>query len=213
MNDVIKRITELRLIPVIKLNSPNEAAPMARALINGGLPIAEVTFRTDAAEESIKIMHRDYPDIFLGAGTVTTLDQAKRAVAAGACFLVGPGLSESVAQYAMDNEITYFPGVCTPTEIIKAQEYGINVVKFFPAKAFGGLAAIKAISAAFPGVRFVPTGGVNAENVSEYLSSDKVAACGGTWMVDNKLVSEGNWDEIERLIREAVEQIKKLSGE
>lgn len=208
MNNVIEKVAELKLIPVIKLNTPEEAAPMAKALVSGGLPIAEVTFRTDAAEEAIKIMHRDYPEILLGAGTVTTLDQAKKAMAAGACFLVGPGLSEPVAKYAQDNGIAYFPGVCTPTEIIKAQEYGIDVVKFFPAKAYGGLATIKAISAAFPGLKFIPTGGVNTENVCEYLASDKILACGGTWMVDNKLVSEGKWDEIEKLIKEAVSQIK-----
>ena len=208
MNDVIERVAKLKLIPVIKLNTPAEAEPMAKALINGGLPIAEVTFRTDAAEEAIKIMHRDYPEIFLGAGTVTTLDQAKKAVAAGACFLVGPGLSEPVAAFAKENNITYFPGVCTPTEIIKAQEYGINVVKFFPAKAYGGLATIKAISAAFPGVKFIPTGGINADNIAEYLASDVVIACGGSWVVENKLVSAGKWDEIEKLIREAVSQIQ-----
>lgn len=208
MNDVIERVAKLKLIPVIKLNTPAEAEPMAKTLINGGLPIAEVTFRTDAAEEAIKIMHRDYPDIFLGAGTVTTLDQAKKAVAAGASFLVGPGLSEPVAAFAKENNITYFPGVCTPTEIIKAQEYGINVVKFFPAKAYGGLATIKAISAAFPGVKFIPTGGINADNIAEYLVSDVVIACGGSWVVDNKLVSLGKWDEIEKLIREAVTQIQ-----
>ena len=208
MNDVIERVAKLKLIPVIKLNTPAEAEPMAKTLINGGLPIAEVTFRTDAAEEAIKIMHRDYPEIFLGAGTVTTLDQAKKAVAAGACFLVGPGLSEPVAAFAKENNITYFPGVCTPTEIIKAQEYGINVVKFFPAKAYGGLATIKAISAAFPGVKFIPTGGINADNIAEYLASDVVIACGGSWVVENKLVSAGKWDEIEKLIREAVSQIQ-----
>ena len=208
MNDVIERVAKLKLIPVIKLNTPAEAEPMAKTLINGGLPIAEVTFRTDAAEEAIKIMHRDYPDIFLGAGTVTTLDQAKKAVAAGASFLVGPGLSEPVAAFAKENNITYFPGVCTPTEIIKAQEYGINVVKFFPAKAYGGLATIKAISAAFPGVKFIPTGGINADNIAEYLASDVVIACGGSWVVENKLVSAGKWDEIEKLIKEAVSQIQ-----
>ena len=208
MNEVIKRFTELKLIPVIKLDSPDQAIPMAKALLAGGLPIAEVTFRTDAAEESIRIINEKYPEIFLGAGTVTTVDQAKRAVNAGACFLVGPGFSATVAQYAKENNITYLPGVCTPTEIMMALEYGIDVVKFFPAKAFGGVATIKAIAAAFPNVRFVPTGGINAGNVNEYFAFEKVAACGGSWMVDSKLVAAGKWDEIEKLIKEAVEAVK-----
>lgn len=209
MDDVIKRVEKFRLIPVIKLNSPDEARPMAEALARGGLPIAEVTFRTDAAEESIKIIKKEYPGIFLGAGTVINVAQARRAIAAGAKFLVGPGFSASVAECALKEGVTYFPGVCTPTEIISALDYGFDVVKFFPAKASGGLAMIKAIAAAFPGVRFIPTGGVNADNVCEYLNYDRVIACGGTWMVDNKLVTEKRFDKIESLIAEAVDLVKR----
>lgn len=208
MSDVIKKIEEFKLIPVIKINTPDEARPVAEALAKGGLPIAEVTFRTDAAEEAIKIMHEEYPGIFLGAGTVTNVAQARRAIAAGAQFLVGPGFSAGVAEVALKEMVTYIPGVCTPTEIISALEYGIDVVKFFPAKACGGLDYLKAVSAAFPEVRFIPTGGVSEANICDYLAFDKVIACGGTWIVENKLISEKNFEKIERLIEDAVALIK-----
>lgn len=208
MSDVIKKIEEFKLIPVIKINTPDEARPVAEALAKGGLPIAEVTFRTDAAEEAIKIMHEEYPGIFLGAGTVTNVSQARRAIAAGAQFLVGPGFSAGVAEVALKEMVTYIPGVCTPTEIISALEYGIHVVKFFPAKACGGLDYLKAVSAAFPEVRFIPTGGVSEANICDYLAFDKVIACGGTWIVENKLISEKNFEKIERLIEDAVALIK-----
>ena len=204
-----EKIEALRLVPVVVLNDAKNAVPLARALIAGGLPVAEVTFRTAAAEDSIRAIAGAFPEMLVGAGTVTRVSQAKTAVDAGARFLVTPGFSDEVTAWAVDAGVPIFPGVCTPTELMAAMKYSLPVVKFFPAGEYGGLATIKALSGPFPGVRFMPTGGVNPGNVKEYLSSSKVIACGGSWMVKGDLIEAGRFDEIERLTREAVALVRE----
>lgn len=202
--DINAKIESLKLVPVVVLNDARDAVPLAKALIEGGLPVAEVTFRTAAAEDSIRAISQAYPDMLVGAGTVTHVEQAKTAIAAGAKFLVTPGFSDEVTQYAVEQKIPIFPGTCTPTEVMKAMSYGLKVVKFFPASQYGGLNTIKALAGPFPGMRFMPTGGINAGNVKEYLADKHIIACGGSWMVKGDLISAGKFDEIQRLTREAV---------
>lgn len=202
--DVYAKIEELKLVPVVVLDDAKNAQPLAKALIAGGLPVAEVTFRTAAAEESIRNICTAYPDMLVGAGTITNVDQACRAIDAGSKFLVTPGFSEEVTAYAVEHNIPIFPGICTPTELMQSLKYQLKIVKFFPASQYGGLNTIKALSGPFPGIRFMPTGGVSKENVKEYLASSKVVACGGSWMVKGDLIAAGRFDEIERLTREAV---------
>lgn len=209
MDKLLKLVEEKRLVPVVKLDRVEDAKPLGEALIKGGLPVAEVTFRTDAAEESIRIMKKEFPDMLVGAGTVINVEQAKRALDAGAAFLVSPGTSRKVIEFALDQNLPVFPGTCTPSEIMTCLEYGLPVVKFFPAKQYGGLDTIKALAAPFPSVRFMPTGGVNASNINEFLAFDKIIACGGSWMVKDSLIKEGNYDEVVRLTKEAVELVHK----
>jgi 2-dehydro-3-deoxyphosphogluconate aldolase / (4S)-4-hydroxy-2-oxoglutarate aldolase len=205
-----EQIEKLKLVPVVVLNDVKEALPVAKALINGGLPVAEVTFRTDAAEESIRAISKAYPEMLVGAGTVTNLEQAKAAVEAGAKFIVTPGFSDEVTSYAVSNQIPIFPGVCTPSELMRAMSYNLEVVKFFPASQYGGLATINALGGPFPKMRFMPTGGVNPGNVKEYLANKKIIACGGSWMVKGDLVAAGDFSKIEQLTREAVELVKEV---
>lgn len=204
MADVMKMVEEKRVVPVVKLDRVEDAAPLAEALIKGNLPIAEVTFRTDAAEESIRIMSEKFPEMLVGAGTVTNVAQAEKAVAAGAKFIVTPGFSRAVTEYAVKNNIPIFPGICTPTELMFALEFDLPVVKFFPAEQYGGLKTIGALAAPFPKMKFMPTGGVGPKNLKEYLANPKIVACGGSWMVKDSLVKEGKFDEIARLSAEAV---------
>lgn len=208
MNDVMSVIKEKKIVPVVKLDRVEDALPLAKALLDGGLPVAEITFRTDAAEEAIRQIRNKYPEMLCGAGTVVNLDQAERAVSAGAAFIVSPGLSREVIQYAQKNHIPVLPGCCTPTEIMEAMNCGLTVVKFFPAKQFGGLDTIKALSAPFPGMMFMPTGGISAENLRTFLDFNKIYACGGSWMVADNLIKEGRFDEIARLTKDAVELAK-----
>ncbi len=205
--DVNKKVEELKLVPVVVLNDAKDALPLAKALIDGGLPIAEVTFRTAAAADSIKAIADAYPEMIVGAGTVCNVEQAQKALDAGAKFLVSPGFSRAVTEFAIEKGIPVFPGVCTPTEVMMAMEYNLPVVKFFPASNYGGLSTIKALAGPFPGLRFMPTGGINAGNVKEYLADPKIVACGGSWMVKGDLVKEGRFDEITRLTKEAMELI------
>lgn len=207
--NMLPELEAKKLVPVVKLDNVEDAKPLGEALCKGGLPVAEVTFRTDAAEESIRRMRKEFPHMLVGAGTVVTLEQAKRAQDAGASFLVSPGIKRDVVEYALDNNIPIFPGTCTPSEVMMAQGYGLEVVKFFPAKQYGGLATIKALAAPFPGIRFMPTGGVNAENILEFLAYDRIIACGGSWMVKDSLIKAGRFDEIERLTQEAVSLVKQ----
>jgi len=208
MLDVMQQVALRKVVPVVKLDRVEDAKPLAEALCEGGLPVAEVTFRTDAAEESIRIMRNNFPDMLVGAGTVVNLEQAKRALDAGATFIVSPGFSTKVTEFAIDNQIPVFPGTCTPTEVMLAMEYGLKVVKFFPAKQYGGLDTIKALAAPFPTMKFMPTGGINAGNIKEFLAFDKIIACGGSWMVKDSFVKEGNFAEIVKLTKEAVDLVK-----
>ena len=204
MSTAAERFAELGVVPVVVLEDAKDAAPLAKALVEGGLPCAEVTFRTAAAEESIRIMASEYPDMFVGAGTVLTIDQVDRAVAAGAKFIVSPGFDPEIVDYCLSKDIPVFPGVITPSEVAQAVKRGLKVVKFFPAEQFGGVATIKAMAAPYVGLKFMPTGGVNAKNLENYLSCDKIVACGGSWMVKGYLVKAGKFDEIKSLTEEAV---------
>ena len=199
MNNIEKTLEKLKLVPVVKLDKCEDAEPLGEALCQGGLPIAEVTFRTDAAEESIRKMRKEFPQMCVGAGTVVNLEQAKRAVDAGAQFIVSPGFFAKVTEFAIENRIPVFPGTCTPSEVMMAMEYGLSVVKFFPAKQYGGLETIKALAAPFPSMRFMPTGGINMENIKEFLLFDKVIACGGSWMVKPSLIEKGDFGSILRM--------------
>ena len=210
MSNVAEKIQELGVVPVVVLNDAKDAAPLADALCEGGLPCAEVTFRTDAAEESIRIMAKAHPEMFLGAGTVLTTEQVDRAVAAGAKFIVSPGFDPEIVDYCLEKEIPVFPGCITPSEVAQAVKRGLKIVKFFPAEQFGGVATIKALAAPYTGVRFMPTGGVNAKNLESYLSCDKIVACGGSWMVKGDLVKAGEFDKIRALTAEAVALVKQI---
>ncbi len=209
---VFEKFTEVGIIPVVVLNDAKDALPLGKALMEGGLPAAEVTFRTAAAEESIRIMAQNFPDMLVGAGTVLTVEQAKRAVAAGAKFVVAPGLDEEVVQYCLDNDIPVCPGTQTASEMMKALKMGLTKVKFFPAENAGGLKMIKAIGAALTALKFMPTGGINATNVREYLASDKIFCCGGSWMVKGDLIKAGEFDKITQLVKEAADIVKEVRG-
>lgn len=202
--NIYEEIGKLKVVPVVALDDEKDAVALADALIAGGLPVAEITFRTAAAEGSIKAIAEARPEMLVGAGTITTLDQAKRAIAAGAKFLVTPGFSEEITAYAVEQNMPIFPGVCTPTEIMMTIKYNLPVVKFFPAGQYGGLPTIKALNGPFPAIKFMPTGGVSTKNLKEYLSYANIVACGGSWMVKKELISEGKFDEITRLTAEAV---------
>ena len=210
MSTVAEKIAELGVVPVVVLEDAKDAAPLAKALVAGGLPCAEVTFRTAAAEESIKLMTAEYPDMFVGAGTVLTIDQVDRAVAAGAKFIVSPGFDPEIVDYCLEKEIPVFPGCITPSEVAQAVKRGLKVVKFFPAEQFGGVATIKAMAAPYVGLKFMPTGGVNAKNLESYLGCDKIIACGGSWMVKGDLVKAGKFDEIKDLTAEAVKLVAEI---
>ncbi|GFI09941.1 putative KHG/KDPG aldolase [Lachnospiraceae bacterium] len=207
--ELLANIKEKRLVPVVKLDRTEDAKPLCEALCQGGLPVAEITFRTEAAEESIRTASREFPEMIVGAGTVINVEQARRAVDAGASFLVSPGISREVTEWALKNQICIFPGTCTPTEIMIALEYELPVVKFFPASQYGGLETIKALAAPFPGISFMPTGGIGVHNIKEYLAFKKVAACGGSWMVKDTFIKEGSFDKIRELTREAAALINE----
>lgn len=202
--DIIKELSLIGIVPVIALDDAKDAAPLARALCNGGLPCAEITFRTDAAEESIRIMSTEYPDMLVGAGTVLTCEQADRAIKAGARFLVSPGLNPDVVNHCIKNGYPIVPGCATPSEVECAISLGLDTVKFFPAEAAGGIAMIRAMSAPYGKIKFMPTGGIGETNLNDYLSFGKIFACGGSWMAPKKLISAGEFDKIEALTRGAV---------
>lgn len=208
--NVTETIQKMGVVPVVVLHDAKDAAPLAKALCEGGLPCAEVTFRTDAAEESIRIMTTEFPDMFVGAGTVLTIEQVDRAVAAGAQFIVSPGFDPEVVDYCLEKEIPVYPGCITPSEVSQAVKRGLKIVKFFPAEQFGGVATIKALAAPFTGVKFMPTGGVNAKNLESYLTCDKIIACGGSWMVKGDLVKAGKFEEIKELVKEAVQLVADI---
>ena len=210
MNSVAETIQNMGVVPVVVLHDAKDAAPLAKALCDGGLPCAEVTFRTDAAQESIAVMTREYPEMFVGAGTVLTVDQVDRAVRAGAKFIVSPGFDPEIVDYCLGQNIPVFPGCITPSEVAQAVKRGLKIVKFFPAEQFGGMATIKAIAAPYVGLKFMPTGGINAKNLENYLTCDEIIACGGSWMVKGDLIKAGKFDEITSLTKEAVELVAKI---
>ena len=212
MNEVLEKIQKIGIVPVVVLDDAKDAAPLAKALCEGGLPCAEVTFRTAAAEESIRIMSEQFPEMLVGAGTVLTTEQVDRAVAAGAKFIVSPGVNPRTVKYCVEKGILITPGCANPSDIEQALENGLDVVKFFPAEPAGGLKMIKAMAAPYVGVKFMPTGGINQNNVRDYLAYDRILACGGSWMVKGDMVAAGEFDKIKELAKEAVEIVKESRG-
>lgn len=207
MHDVLKKISAIGIVPVIKIEDTEKAVPLAKALCEGGLPCAEITFRAAGAEIAINSIAEAVPEMLVGAGTVLTTEQVDRAVAAGAKFIVSPGLNPKVVKYCVDKGIPVTPGCANPSDIEQAIELGLEVVKFFPAEAAGGIAMIKAMSAPYGNIKFMPTGGINAKNLNDYLSFPKILACGGSWMVKEDLIKAGDFEKITVLAREAVEQM------
>lgn len=213
MTGMAEQIRQAGVVPVVVLENAADAASVAQALCEGGLPCAEVTFRTAAAEESIGIISREFPNMLVGAGTVLTKDQVDRAVGAGAKFIVSPGFDPEIVDYCLEKEIPVFPGCVTPSDLAQAVKRGLKVVKFFPAGQFGGVSTIKALAAAYVGLKFLPTGGVSAKNLKDYLSCDKILACGGSWMVKSDLVKAGKFDEIRAMTEEAVKLVAEIREE
>lgn len=205
MEAVLEQISKIGIVPVVKIDRAEDALPLAKALCAGGLPCAEVTFRTDAAAEAIRIMTENFPNMCVGAGTVLNAEQVDAAVEAGARFIVSPGLNPRTVRYCQEKGVLITPGTSSPSDIEQAIELGLEVVKFFPAEQSGGLAKIKAMAAPYVNMKFMPTGGINAKNLTSYLDFNKIIACGGSWMVPGDLINAGEWDKIEQLTREAVQ--------
>lgn len=204
MKTIAEQFYDFGVVPVVVLNDASDALPLAKALTEGGIPCAEVTFRTQAAEESIRLMSEKYPEMLVGAGTVLTTDQVDRAMEAGAKFIVSPGFDPEIVDYCIQKEIPIFPGCITPSEVAQAVKRGLKVVKFFPAEQAGGVAMIKAMAAPYTMVKFMPTGGISAKNLKDYLECDKIICCGGSWMVKGDLITAGEFDKICELTKEAV---------
>ena len=202
--DIFEKLSLAGLVPVIKVEDANDAVPLCRALSEGGLPVAEITFRTAAAEQAIRNVSSALPEIILGAGTVLSVDQVKRAVDAGAKFIVSPGLNPKVVKYCVDKGIPVTPGCSNPSDVEVAIELGLEVVKFFPAEAAGGLNMIKSMAAPYTKMKFMPTGGINAKNLTNYLDFKKIIACGGSWMVNKDMIAAKDWAGITALTKEAV---------
>ena len=209
--DMIEKLSLAGIVPVIKVEDANDAVPLCRALAAGGLPVAEITFRSDAAEEAIRRVHEELPEVILGAGTVLTTDQVDRAVAAGATYIVSPGLNPEVVRHCQKVGVPIVPGCANPSDIEVALSLGLTTVKFFPAEALGGLNLIKAMSAPYGNVKFLPTGGIGENNLLEYLRVPKIVACGGSWMADAKAIDAKDWGKIETLTRNAVTMMLGLS--
>ncbi|MCD8022108.1 MAG: bifunctional 4-hydroxy-2-oxoglutarate aldolase/2-dehydro-3-deoxy-phosphogluconate aldolase [Lachnospiraceae bacterium] len=210
MAEMSTMIQEMGVVPVVVLEDAKDAAPLAKALCEGGLPCAEVTFRTAAAEESIRIMAQEYPDMLIGAGTVLTKDQVDRAAGAGAKYNVSPGFPPEIEDYCLETAIPGCPRCVTPSAVGQAVKRGLKVVKFFPAEQFGGVNTIKALAAPYVGLKFMPTGGVNAGNLKSYLTCPAIIACGGSWMVKGALIKEGKFDEIRTMTAEAAALVKEI---
>ena len=198
------------MVPVVVLEDTKDAVPLAKALVEGGLPCAEVTFRTEAAEESIRLMTEQFPEMLVGAGTVLTREQVDAAVAAGAKFIVSPGFDPEIVDYCLEKEIPIFPGCVTPSEVAQAIKRGLKVVKFFPAEPAGGVAMIKAMAAPYNQLRFMPTGGIGTQNLKDYLGFDKIICCSGSWMVKADLIQNGEFEKICNLTKEAKELAKSI---
>lgn len=204
---LIEKLQSYKIIPVIQINQVEQAVPLAKTLVENGLPVAEVTFRTEAAAEAIRLMREAYPELCIGAGTVLNAEQVDRAVAAGAEFIVAPGLNPKTVRYCQQQGIPVVPGVNNPSQVEQAVELGLTFLKFFPAEASGGINMIKSLLAPYVDISLMPTGGISKANVRDYLAIDRVACCGGTWMVAPSLIDNGDWEEIGRLVREAVELV------
>ncbi|MBQ7290797.1 MAG: bifunctional 4-hydroxy-2-oxoglutarate aldolase/2-dehydro-3-deoxy-phosphogluconate aldolase [Clostridia bacterium] len=210
MNSINTRISEIGVVPVIKLTNPErDAAPLAKALCAGGIPVAEVTFRAAGADTAIRLMKEACPEILVGAGTVLTTEHIDKAIAAGAEFIVTPGFDPELCAYCAEKGIAIFPGCTTPTDYHAALKFGLEVLKFFPAEQSGGLAKIKAMSAPFPMFKVMPTGGISLKNLKEYLSCPVICACGGSYMVTAELIEGGKWDEITELCKKSAEIVKE----
>ena len=210
MNAFNQKISDIGVVPVIKLSYPErDAAPLAHALCAGGVPVAEVTFRAAGADTAIRLMKEAAPDMIVGAGTVVTTEQIDAALAAGAQFIVTPGFDPELVAYAQEKGLPIYPGCTTPTDYHQALKFGLEVLKFFPAEQSGGLAKIKAMSAPFPQFKVMPTGGVSLKNLKEYISAPVIAACGGSYMVTADLIENGKWDEITDLCKKSVEIVKE----
>ena len=210
MMTIEERFEDFGVVPVVVLDDVKDALPLAKALTEGGLPCAEVTFRTEAAEESIKVMAEAYPDMVVGAGTVLTIEQVDAAVKAGAKFIVSPGFDPEIVDYCLKKEIPIFPGCVTPSEVAQAVKRGLKVVKFFPAEPAGGVAMIKAMAAPYNQLRFMPTGGIGTQNLKDYLEFDKIICCGGSWMVKADLIKNGEFEKICKLTKEAKALAKSI---
>jgi len=204
MKKILEEIGKCGIVPVIIIEDVENAVPLAEALINAGLPVAEVTFRTKNAKEAIEKIAKAFPDMHLGAGTVLSIDQVKSAVDVGAKYIVSPGINPKVVEYCITNYISITPGIATPTEIEMALEFNLEVVKYFPAEPLGGVSYLKAISAPFGGLKFIPTGGIDEKNIISYLQFSKVLACGGSWMVKSDLITNKKFDVIKKLTSEAL---------
>ena len=210
MNEMNTKISAIGVVPVIKLNNPErDAAPLAKALCEGGVPVAEVTFRAAGADTAIKLMKEACPDMLVGAGTVLTTEHVDKAIAAGAEFIVTPGFDPEIVKYCVEKNMPIYPGCTTPTDYHAALKFGLEVLKFFPAEQSGGLAKIKAMSAPFPMFKVMPTGGIGLNNLKEYLSCPVIAACGGSYMVTADLIDNQKWDEIIDLCKKSVEIVKE----
>jgi 2-dehydro-3-deoxyphosphogluconate aldolase/(4S)-4-hydroxy-2-oxoglutarate aldolase len=207
MNEILKKISEIGIVPTFKANDAKDAVPFAKALQDGGLPIVEVTFRTAAAEEALRRITAELPEILVGAGTILTVAQAEKAIAAGAKFIVSPGVNRDVIKYCVDRDVLMMPGCSNPTDLETALGFGLKAVKFFPAEAFGGLKTLKAIAPVYGDLRFIPMGGINPENLNEYLAFEKVIACGGSWLDKGALIKEGNFAAITKLAQEAINTV------
>lgn len=208
MIDIMIRLGKVGVMPVMIINNAKDALKVGEALLQGGLPVAEVTFRTDAAEKAISLLSKEFPELLVGAGTVLKSEQADRAAGAGAAFCVSPGLNPKVVAHCLDIGLPIAPGVCTPSGIDEAMEFGLDVVKFFPMETMGGLPNLKAVSAPYGNMHFIPTGGIKAGALAAYLKFDKVLACGGSWIAPQNLIADGKFEEIARLAKEAVAIVK-----
>ena len=213
MNKILQKIGALGVIPVVAIEDASDALPLAEALTSGGLPCAEITFRTGAAADAIGLIAKSYPEMLVGAGTVITVEQAKAAIDAGAGFIVSPGLDKKVVKYCLKHEIPITPGIVTPTELQRALKLGLNAVKFFPAEAAGGVRTLKALSGPFQQIKFIPTGGISPANLTDYLALPQVLACGGSWLVNKNLIAAGEFGRIAQLTREALALVHVVRGE
>jgi 2-dehydro-3-deoxyphosphogluconate aldolase / (4S)-4-hydroxy-2-oxoglutarate aldolase len=207
MNDILNELKNFGIIPVVKIDKSEDALPLAKALIEGGLPVAEITFRTEAAEEVIRLLASKVPELLVGAGTVLSVESAKKAIKAGAKFIVSPGLNPKVVEYCIESKIPVIPGVNNPGQVELGMDYSLEILKFFPAEESGGAGFLKAIAPCYPMVKFIPTGGVNQNNLNSYLSLPNVAACGGSWMVKTELITAKKFDEITKLTKEAIQTL------